>query len=698
MAKLPDPIQRRVPGAVRPLAQVSEKAAAAPGMELSRLGQTITDVGINIQDREDTAAVKERDAYVSGEIRKVLYDPETGFSNLYGKDAVARRADVLKRLDGIAEAAKNGLSKSAQRKFDTTLQSRIEGAKQRVDVHTSGERRTWLNGASEARMASAAQDALFTGVDPAFALISSELRQQAGREGWDAARLDFELKSKKSDLIANQAIMAAQKNPVAALDYVNEHAEELAPDRLLRLKATLEPEAKKYQGRRLGAAAAAGPGVSVDYLANIRAAESGGNDLAKNARSSATGRYQFTSGTWAEMMRRHPELGLTPDGRTDPLQQEIAIRAFTAGNAQTLKASGIEATGGNLYAAHFLGAGGAKTVLQAAGNAALEDLLPAGVISANPFLKGMSVDRFKAWADRKGGVGVGYSDMTGPDDILNISDPDVRKAALEEYSTIVSVKQGQRKLQMAAAEQSAFEVIEAGTDPASLPLDIRQTLGIDTMSSLRTYYGKIAAGQPVATDPKTYVELRQLKASDPQGFRDVNILEYADRLSLTDLKSFADEQAKPVDPANEFAASSLMSTAQRQLRAAGVKANTEEDAAVQSRLLAWQDRFVAENKRRPTQKEINERVGQELVPVVVDPRGLMNKESGSLYSEDFSVPITDEEDILKLISEDGVVSVDGEELPAFVTREIVMILNQQSGPVTVQRIIDTYLELKTEFE
>ena len=61
------------------------------------------------------------------------------------------------------------------------------------------------------------------------------------------------------------------------------------------------------------------------------------------------------------MMRKHPGFGLTPDGRGNPDQEEKAIRAFTAGNADVLKSAGIEPTGGNLYAAHFLGAGGRAT-------------------------------------------------------------------------------------------------------------------------------------------------------------------------------------------------------------------------------------------------------------------------------------------------------------------------------------------------
>lgn len=132
--------------------------------------------------------------------------------------------------------------------------------------------------------------------------------------------------------------------------------------------------------------AQAGSGGMGDYLNTIRAKESGGNDLAKNPSSTATGRYQFTSGTWAGLMRNHPELGLTPNGRTDPAQQEKAIRVFTNENAKALTSAGIPINPQNLYGAHFLGAGGARQFIPGAINnpdAPAASLVGPGVAAAN---------------------------------------------------------------------------------------------------------------------------------------------------------------------------------------------------------------------------------------------------------------------------------------------------------------------------
>ena len=103
--------------------------------------------------------------------------------------------------------------------------------------------------------------------------------------------------------------------------------------------------------------------ISGGYLDRLRRQENaGGSNTASPSTSSALGRYQFTTDTWAGVAKNHPELGLTPDGRTDPAQQERAIRAFTGDNEAVLKRNGVPVNDKTRYLAHFLGAGGAVTL------------------------------------------------------------------------------------------------------------------------------------------------------------------------------------------------------------------------------------------------------------------------------------------------------------------------------------------------
>lgn len=157
------------------------------------------------------------------------------------------------------------------------------------------------------------------------------------------------------------------------------------------------------------AATAAQDPLLTAFFQNTRRSESGGNDNAKNPNSSATGRYQFLEGTWADLAQRHPELGLTPDGRTDPAQQERAMKVFTQENAGTLGKSGVPVNPGTLYAAHFLGAGGAAKVLAGDPNSPVSAYVDPAVVQANPQLADMTVAQFAQWASEKGGnAGGGY--------------------------------------------------------------------------------------------------------------------------------------------------------------------------------------------------------------------------------------------------------------------------------------------------
>lgn len=121
-----------------------------------------------------------------------------------------------------------------------------------------------------------------------------------------------------------------------------------------------------------------------NFLLTQARVESGLNPSAVARTSSATGLYQFTNGTWIDLVRRHgDQVGLenaaqalrngeaTPEvkasllaKRTDPaLSAELAAR-FAIDNAQALARSGHGKIGSTeLYLAHFLGPKGADVFL-----------------------------------------------------------------------------------------------------------------------------------------------------------------------------------------------------------------------------------------------------------------------------------------------------------------------------------------------
>ena len=687
MATLPDVSAiRPVANPSRAIAQISPGAAGAVGGAVQGAGAVASQMGFQILDREATAAAKDADTAAADKIRALLYDPETGFANLQGGAAVAARAKISAQIDEIANASMEGLNKEAQRKLKDSIDARKERALNTIDGHTSDQRRVWVDGARDARIQSSYQDVLAdpSVTDTELLRIEGEIRGRAIDKGWSPEQAALELSKAKSTVYRGVAEKIALVDPEGAAGYLQEHRADMIGSDVADMEAKLIPMAKQAEGRRIGAAAALS-GVSTGYLSSIRSAESGGNDAAKNPTSSATGRYQFIESTWAQVMKQHPELGLTADGRLDPVQQELAIRAFTSDNAKTLAANGIEATGGNLYAAHFLGVGGASTVLGASDDALVSDLVGPGVVAANQFLSGMTVADFKAWSARKGGSGVGFTeDAAGMSALLDIKDPTIRAAAFDEYQMQAAVKLGEAKAATAAASNAGFEAIANGGSVRDMTPEQQTAIGQDGMMGLMAYERGIRSQTPIETDFTTYANLRQQAISDPAGFKDAansGFAPYADKLSEGDRKSLIDMATSPEAKANAMAASSLMSVATAQLRGIGIKANDAKEAEVQTSLLLWQDGYIAKNGKAPSQLEVDQQVGRALAEVVINPKGYNVRDTKGYVFDAGTAKTVDE-----IITADSL-TIGDKEIPAGTAAELAGLMEQRGIVVTPELLM-----------
>lgn len=156
------------------------------------------------------------------------------------------------------------------------------------------------------------------------------------------------------------------------------------------------------------------------YLASTAARESGGNDYAKNPKSSASGRYQFIDSTFLTYARRlYPGLSDAQLMRmkNDPAIQERIMSEFTNDNSNALRSAGFDVNDRNLYLSHFLGSGGAVRVLRADPKSHVSSAVDASAISANPFLGNMTVGDLLTWAETKkrpDGNTLAVANATGP--------------------------------------------------------------------------------------------------------------------------------------------------------------------------------------------------------------------------------------------------------------------------------------------
>lgn len=165
-------------------------------------------------------------------------------------------------------------------------------------------------------------------------------------------------------------------------------------------------------------------GESIDKTAvkaiveRIIAIESNGDPNAKNKRSSAAGAGQFLDDTWLEAVRRHRRdliqgrsnkevLELRRDAE---LAREIVTRLVEQ-YAAMLSKHRLPITPGSIYLTYFAGPAGAAALLSGAENADAASVMASAdvtgrttrenLVSANPFLKVLTVGDLKTWADHK---------------------------------------------------------------------------------------------------------------------------------------------------------------------------------------------------------------------------------------------------------------------------------------------------------
>lgn len=135
----------------------------------------------------------------------------------------------------------------------------------------------------------------------------------------------------------------------------------------------------------------------------------------KNPMSSAQGLHQFIDSTFVgtakkvfpELANKSPTeiLALRGTKLADGTPIESALeQRFRADNIALLASAGIQPTPGNTYLAHFLGAGGARSVLGADPSTPVSSLLSADAIAANKsVLEGKTAGEVAAWAASKFG-------------------------------------------------------------------------------------------------------------------------------------------------------------------------------------------------------------------------------------------------------------------------------------------------------
>jgi hypothetical protein len=223
-----------------------------------------------------------------------------------------------------------------------------------------------------------------------------------------------------------------------------------------------------------GLAVADAPGAAFEtFLDRLMRAESNGRDTAKNPRSTALGPFQFIKSTFLEVMRRHfpADVAKLKEHeilalRTDRGFARRAAQAFSKDNLDYLSDRGLNPTFGDLRLAFLLGPSAAARVLQAEPGKPVAKILDGSVITANPFMRGMTAADLVARATRD----IGGKPPAREERVAH-TDTEPAPAAAEPAEparvAVVGPEAAPQPAKAAEAEQPVPEAAEPA--PAALP-------------------------------------------------------------------------------------------------------------------------------------------------------------------------------------------------------------------------------------
>lgn len=605
-------------------------------------------------------------------VRSGLYDPQTGYLNQTGGNALGeRRAGTFETLSAARADIENSLPPRARRTFQEMADGLDNSAKDTAIRHEGVQFRDFTLQSFEASAQGFLDDALLGANDDrkfsaGLKAAELEIRNAAALQGTSPEATEAKVKQLYSTGHAGRVIEFARNDPVAAYEYLKAHEAEIDREQYDKLFSGLEPaynasRARKWVSERNVQHGASGNADEDAYGVPfwLGASESGFNRNAANPNSSAKGVVQFVDDTYLKYVRKIAPAwaeGLSDAEvlatRSDRAKEGEVYRAFRADNQAALRTLGYEINPRNEYIMHHFGQGGGAALLNAEyngqTNASLRDVLAAnGInadkwIAANPWMEGKTVAGALNWFAGKTGGRTGANTVSNPtlmmQEALEIEDPKLRAAAIAELQLRATVAENTRNEERRLASEQAWDIIDNGGSPDSVPPELQSLVGVNTMNEIFNAYERNQQGVDF-TDETRHLELLDLATKNPDAFASLDLNEDRANLSRGDLlalKTMQAEIAQDRKVLKEQGAAALVYTdedyrkatndADTQYQAAvgvtpGSKMSQEQTAQYNrftQQLRAGMRSFANENGRQMTFEERTNFVNTLLAPVVIE--------------------------------------------------------------------------------
>nr|DAY19055.1 MAG TPA: putative lysin [Caudoviricetes sp.] len=407
-----------------------------------------------------------------------------------------------------------------------------------VTKHMMAEGRKFQEETLKGRMDVTVSGAVVAPTEQAFATAITRLEQNIGDAaayyGWAPEKAQMELRAKVGEVVSQRANRLMDLGDYQqAQSMVAQYGQMMDGKTALDLAARVNKFQMDEEDAQLGRALAeayqrggmvdlgsGGEQSTVSTSADINRAvakiiqnESGGDPNIPNKNSTAKGLGQFIDSTWLTMVKRYrPDIAAGKSNaqiialKTNaPLAREMTTR-YVEENARALRSAGMPVTDGNLYLAHFLGAGGAIKLLSAQDKSQpVVNLVGQKVVDANRFIQGKSVQWVIDWTARKMGqqggrtqqrmVRIPGGDWAAIERQIDQLPPgrreNVRRAARDRRAMI---EQGENDL-IQKTNRNALDAIASGATVQDLPAEVKTILGPSRLRALDDYRDKLVRGE-----------------------------------------------------------------------------------------------------------------------------------------------------------------------------------------------------------
>lgn len=208
------------------------------------------------QEIEEDASVREAfNKGVRPEFRRALNNPQDGYLNRTGGNAIGVEQTAMDDLQGTADKFGANLSPRARRKYDALVDDLQDQAYGRLLTHSSNETRNYAENQHKSTIAGFVEEAATNWGNPELFQrnLDSALAEQArlaALQGWAPETLTESNNILRSGALRQRITTAANEDPLAAQELLNASREQLSHDDETALDLGLEDLVRETQAEQ----------------------------------------------------------------------------------------------------------------------------------------------------------------------------------------------------------------------------------------------------------------------------------------------------------------------------------------------------------------------------------------------------------------------------------------------------------------